>query len=65
MKLFFAMTLLASPALAQDAVGVCPAAPDHATEEAEIIAQLQKAADDLQARPLADQLWRLWTDAPD
>ena len=65
MKLMIALTLLATPALAQDADGVCPAAPDHATEEAEIIAQLQKAADDLQARPLADQLWRLWTDAPD
>ena len=68
-----ALCLLATPAAAQDPVvpaapeeeAVCPAAPDHAAEQDEIIAALQAAGDELSARPLMDRLWRSWTDAPD
>ena len=65
MRLILALTLLAAPAFAQDTESVCPTAPDHAGEAAEIIARLQKTGNEMQARPLADRLWQLWTDAPD
>ena len=72
MKHALILCLLAAPALAQtDGEGAatidatCPAAPDHAAEQAEIIALLQDAPNEAVARPLMDRLWRNWTDAPD
>lgn len=55
------MLLLATPAVAE----VCPAAPDHAEEQARIIADLRVARTSGEASVLTQSLWRLWTDAPD
>jgi tetratricopeptide (TPR) repeat protein len=74
MKYALFLCLLAAPVVAQDtlpaapdaeSVAVCPAAPDHAAEQADVIARWQTAPDEALARPLMDQLWRMWTDAPD
>ena len=66
MKWILPLCLIAAPAVAQTPDDpVCPAAPDHTAETAEIIAALQETQNERQAAPLADRLWRLWTDAPD
>lgn len=73
MRLVLALCVLAGHAFAQDsalpeapkAEAVCPAAPDHAADQDRIIAGLQAAPDEATARPLMDQLWQTWTDAPD
>ena len=43
----------------------CPAAPDHAQEEAALLEDLRQARTEAAAVALMDRLWRLWTDAPD
>ena len=43
----------------------CPPAPDHARESARILSDLQSAPDEMTARGLSQDLWRIWTDAPD
>jgi len=54
-----ALTLLSQPAAA------CPAAPETRAAQSALIRQLQSAPDERRARPLSDQLWELWTTAPD
>lgn len=53
--------LLAGPA----AAGSCPEAPDHAAALTRLIAAVQAAPDAAAARPIASNMWALWTDAPD
>ena len=43
----------------------CPVPPDHSTEVSDVIAQIQQAETEQAARLLSNQLWELWTDAPD
>ena len=61
MRLLFALTLIAGPAFAD----TCPAVTDHSVRQAEIIAQLQSLTNPGGARELSQELWTLWTDAPD
>ena len=61
MKLIIALTLLSAPALAN----TCPTAPDHAAQQADIFAQLQALPSPNGSRELSQELWVLWTDAPD
>ena len=53
--------LLAAPVFAE----TCPAAPDHSARLGEIIIELQASRGAGEARLLSDELWTLWTDAPD
>lgn len=43
----------------------CPAAPDHDAALADLASQIGEAENELAARPLSNQMWELWTDAPD
>ena len=61
MKLVIPFLFAASPLLAD----VCPDAPDHTDRLAEIIVELNAAPDALSAAPFSQELWALWTDAPD
>jgi Tfp pilus assembly protein PilF len=61
MRMLSLMLVLATPAVAE----VCPAAPDHAAEQARIITDLGAARTSLEATVLTLGIWRLWTDAPD
>jgi tetratricopeptide (TPR) repeat protein len=62
MKMLFALMLLAAPAFADEP---CPAVPDHAAERAQIMNVLAHARDQTEAQFMANQLWQIWTDAPD
>lgn len=53
--------LLSGPALADG----CPTAPDHSDRLNVLIAQVQAATSESQARDLSNQMWALWADAPD
>lgn len=61
MRLLLLFITVASAAQASE----CPPAPDHAAEEAALIAQIQVAPDPASAQTVSDALWALWTDAPD
>ncbi len=52
---------VASAATAQS----CPDAPDHIDGVGDLIAQTQKARSETEARVFSNQMWELWTDAPD
>lgn len=43
----------------------CPALPDSLDAQLEIINALQDVQNEGSARPLSDQLWLIWTKAPD
>ena len=43
----------------------CPAAPDNSARVAELLQSLSTAGDPAEAGLLSDQLWRIWTAAPD
>lgn len=62
MRSLIALLLLTQTALAE---GICPAVPDHAAERARIMVVLAHARDVTEAQFMADQLWQIWTDAPD
>lgn len=61
MKLIFALSLLAGPVVAQG----CPVVPDHTERFAQIATALAVSRGVGEARLLSDELWQLWTDAPD
>lgn len=61
MRWLIPFCLAASPALAQ----TCPPVADHSARLAEIIAQLGVAEGPAEAQVLTQELWSLWTDAPD
>ncbi len=54
---------LSSPALAEEPV--CPPGPDHSATIATLLDALKEAPDQSEARALTNELWLLWTDAPD
>jgi len=43
----------------------CPPVADSETAKTEILRQLRLAPDETDARLLSDDLWRIWTEAPD
>ncbi len=55
------MTFAATPLFAE----TCPTAPDHSVRQAEIMEELQALPTPIGARELSNELWVLWTDAPD
>ncbi|MEM8629948.1 MAG: hypothetical protein AAGF74_01805 [Pseudomonadota bacterium] len=55
--------LFATPLAAQDAL--CPPAPDISAEAEPIYRALKDAPDEASARTLSNDLWALWTIAPD
>lgn len=61
MKLIFALTLIAGPAMAE----VCPPVTDHSAKQADILTQLQALPNPVGSRELSQELWTIWTDAPD
>jgi tetratricopeptide (TPR) repeat protein len=61
MKLLIPLLFCAGPVFAEN----CPAAPDHTTRLAEIIVELNAVPNASAAGPLSQELWTLWTDAPD
>ncbi|WP_370232345.1 tetratricopeptide repeat protein [Cognatishimia sp.] len=52
---------LAQPALAQ----TCPAAPDHEAALGALFDQVRVAENERAAEAYSQQMWALWTDAPD
>lgn len=61
MKWILPLCLFAAPAFAQ----TCPAVTDHSERTAEIIVELGQARGEGDARVLTQELWKIWTDAPD
>jgi len=55
------LTVLAGQSLAQS----CPAAPDHDTALDALFGEIAQAENDMDARVISNQMWELWTDAPD
>ncbi|MGR3758989.1 tetratricopeptide repeat protein [Roseobacteraceae bacterium NS-SX3] len=43
----------------------CPAPPDHSAPLERLIAQVQAAASEAEARAIASRMWDYWADAPD
>lgn len=61
MRYVIAILLMASPAWAQ----TCPAAPNHSVRLAELIETVREAPNEMAARPISNEMWALWADAPD
>ncbi|MGZ9812234.1 tetratricopeptide repeat protein [Pseudoroseicyclus sp. H15] len=59
--LLFILAGFAGPAMGQD----CPEAPDHADEISALMEDLASSASASDAQELSNDLWELWTDAPD
>ena len=51
--------LLAAPLWAD-----CPDGPDHSDQITQLLTDMRGAESEAQARIISDQLWALWTDAP-
>jgi tetratricopeptide (TPR) repeat protein len=61
MKWLIPLCLLASPVFSE----TCPLVADHSARQSEIIASLGAAKSQSEAQVLSQELWALWTDAPD
>ncbi|THD75861.1 hypothetical protein E7681_05260 [Thalassobius vesicularis] len=61
MRILSVMALMLSGA----AAWACPAPPDHAAAIEDVLTQIRAAKTEQDARLLTNQLWELWTDAPD
>jgi len=61
MKWFIPFAVISAPAVADP----CPVGPDHAARLDQIIFELGRANGPQAARPLSQELWELWLDAPD
>ena len=57
----FLFITMATPAAAE----TCPMSPDHSAALEELITATQEAPDELSARVISQDMWKLWTDAPD
>ena len=60
MKYALISLLLATPALAD-----CPPAPNIIDAESALFDRIREAPNEMAARPLSNELWALWTLAPD
>lgn len=54
-------SLLAAPLWAE----TCPAPPDHSAALDALLEQMTEARNEMAGRALSNQMWELWTDAPD
>ena len=61
MKWIAPLCLMAAPAFAE----TCPPVADHSVRLSQIIASLGSANGQAEANTLSQELWALWTDAPD
>ena len=64
MRSFYAVItlfVLAGPGLAEE----CPAAPDHSVAFARLVEAIRAAPDQRAALRISNEMWALWTDAPD
>ena len=61
MRYLALFTLLSGPVLAE----TCPAPPDHDVAIARLIEQVRAAPDEAAASLLNEEMWKLWTEAPD
>lgn len=61
MKWILPLCVVASPAFAE----TCPAVTDHSTRLAEIVIELGASRGQGEAQVLTQEMWSLWTDAPD
>lgn len=50
---------------ASAALAECPAPPDHSAAFEKLVEKIRAAESDAQARPLSQDMWALWADAPD
>ena len=57
--------LIPSLFVATGAFAECPPAPDIYADEARLLADVQKAPNEMHARDLSNALWGLWATAPD
>ena len=62
MRQLLALLLLTTAVQAQD---ICPPVPDHRAEREAIIFDMIHARDQTEAQFLSNQMWQLWTHAPD
>lgn len=60
MRHLLTFALLSGPAFAE----TCPAAPDHSRDLNRLFEQVQAAPTEMEARPIANEMWALWADAP-
>jgi len=60
-RLTLAALFLAAPALAD----TCPPPPDHSEPLADLMAQVQAATTEAEAREIGNRMWGYWADAPD
>lgn len=61
MRAFVFLVFMAQPLAAE----TCPAAPDHATELSVLFEKVRAADSERAAGALSQQMWQLWTLAPD
>ncbi len=61
MKWITLLIATAGPGLAD----ICPPVPDHSARQSEIVSELGAAKTATEAQRLTQELWSLWTDAPD
>lgn len=57
------MAVLLAPPPA--AAGECPQAPDHSGPLEALLAEVQQAASEQEARQIGNRMWEYWADAPD
>jgi tetratricopeptide (TPR) repeat protein len=61
MRMMVALLAMTQAAWGQE---ICPAVPDHAAERAQIMTVMRHARDQTEAQFMTNQLWQIWTDAP-
>ncbi|MEP1588111.1 MAG: tetratricopeptide repeat protein [Tateyamaria sp.] len=61
MKFLVIFSLLSAPVWAES----CPPTPDSSAELSALIDQIREAKDERAAKPISDQMWEIWLDAPD
>lgn len=62
MKCLIGICALMAGAVAAE---TCPDAPNHVADVAVLLAQVQDATSEAEARSIGGKMWQLWTDAPD
>ncbi|MFW8593417.1 tetratricopeptide repeat protein [Cribrihabitans neustonicus] len=57
--------LLLAAALPVSAAASCPPAPDHSDALEQLLAEVQAAPSEREARLISNRMWQYWADAPD
>jgi len=61
---FAALFVVCGVSIAPAFAETCPEAPDHAAELEQLITEIGDATTEADAREISNQMWALWTDAP-